>query len=394
MSDDRVDALLLDWAETERARAGGAPASLLAAAARLAEPKQPNRRRTLLPVAAAAAVVALALGSAWTVGEFGPGPAPDGPASSSSPLEECPTREQAVPGAASAALAARTTSFFGGTWLLFSQGETPSCRERRDQGGRDRITPFATVTWQQPGDVPGLVTVQAAEYRPAWQQADVVADAEAGPNGYRLVSTSGSPTDGTAIFENAAHRLAVAWDAEGGIARVTDTREGPAGPDGLAPFALTSDSAAQVARAALTPATGADPIPSCPPTTKLPDGQRQSVDYVDFIVHSGVTYLATGAIGGPPPADLAVSAAQIGPLVMTVRCRIADLTAAGDVTAPTNAEGMAAFVPAGTPVHAIVGYTPACRLLVATNGTPRVYLAMKSGGTTAEYEPCALAPRG
>jgi hypothetical protein len=393
MTDDPVDTLLLDWADEERARAGRAPASLLATAARLAEPKRPTRRHMLVPAAAAAAVATLAVGTAWTVDAFRPDPAPEGPASSSAPLAECPARDQAVPGAASAALAARTSSFFGGTWLLFSQGQTGPCREGSDQAGRDRITPLATVSWQQPGDVPGLVTVQAAGYRLAWQQADVVADGEAGPNGYRLVSTSGAVTEGTAIFENVAHRVAVAWDADGGLARVTDTREGPAGPDGLAAFALTSDEVTQVARAALAPASGTDPFPSCPPTTKLPDGQRQSVDYVDFLVHSGVTYLGVGAIGGPPPADLAVSAGQIGPIVMTVRCRIADLTAAGDVNAPTNAEGTAAFVPAGTPVHAIVGYAPACRLLVATNGTPRVYLAMKPGGTRAEYEPCALAPR-
>ena len=131
----------------------------------------------------------------------------------------------------------------------------------------------------------------------------------------------------------------------------------------------------------------AAPAPSCPPVTPLPDGSRQAGDWVDALVHEHVTYVPAAFLVSPPPT---AAPAVLGPVVMTVRCRLADLTAGGDVAPPALDEGTATYLPVGTEVHAVAGFDPGCRLAARVDGRPVVYLAQDEAGGHAVTRPCAL----
>jgi hypothetical protein len=86
-----------------------------------------------------------------------------------------------------------------------------------------------------------------------------------------------------------------------------------------------------------------------------------------------------------------VSARHLGPVITHVRC---SLTAEEDPsrTPPQIIDGTASFLGVGTPVYAVRGYSPACRLAAYLNGQLQPYLAQAEHGTTAPTTlPCALS---
>ena len=132
------------------------------------------------------------------------------------------------------------------------------------------------------------------------------------------------------------------------------------------------------------------PAPSCPPVSPWPAGKSPYINYADFLVHRQVLYASAGVLLSPPPPAPPL---QTGELVMTVRCRLATLAGTGEVPAPSSVEGAAAYLPVGTPVYAVRGFDPACRLVAVVEGRRTQYLAQaeQPDGRSVTL-PCALEP--
>jgi hypothetical protein len=110
------------------------------------------------------------------------------------------------------------------------------------------------------------------------------------------------------------------------------------------------------------------------------------VDYVDFLQANDTEYIADLM------THLAVSTAQIGPVQLRVRCSFSELNAATQRMTPQAENGDAGFLTAGTEVHAIMGWSPLCRLAAQRDGKWHVYLAYAESATQATPKPCALQP--
>jgi hypothetical protein len=121
----------------------------------------------------------------------------------------------------------------------------------------------------------------------------------------------------------------------------------------------------------------------CPRGSPYRPGVSGIGEYVDFLRFDGRTYFGRSA---------SISASQLGPVVARVRC---SLTAADDPsrTPPQIIDGTASFLRAGTPVYAVRGYSPTCRLAAYLNGQLQAYLAQAEHGRAAPTtRPCALSP--
>ncbi len=138
------------------------------------------------------------------------------------------------------------------------------------------------------------------------------------------------------------------------------------------------------------PAVAPAPRPStgCPsPTTTA--GRGAAVDYVDFIQANGLSYVVPENLGLPP---VKVPAADIGDVQFLVRCALSPLNEQTKVAPPPPRDGDAAFIPEGTPVHAVKGWPTLCRLAAQHHGEWHVYLATDPHSTTAKPQPCAATP--
>lgn len=124
-------------------------------------------------------------------------------------------------------------------------------------------------------------------------------------------------------------------------------------------------------------------VESCP---KVAGGQGYAaVDYVDFIQAFGHQYVADFAgrvIPAPARTDL-------GEVVLRSRCSFAALNDRTHKDPGEARDGDTAFLAAGTPIHAIKGWSTQCRLAAAHNGRLHVYLAMEDHAAVATPRPCA-----
>jgi hypothetical protein len=107
--------------------------------------------------------------------------------------------------------------------------------------------------------------------------------------------------------------------------------------------------------------------PACPEGSAYPAGTAAAVDYTDSILHDSVHYEYLPAVP--------VTAAQIGSVVTRIRCSMATYP---DTHAPPShwADDTAAALSAGTPVYAVKGFSPRCRLAAYLDGHPRTYVAV------------------
>lgn len=105
------------------------------------------------------------------------------------------------------------------------------------------------------------------------------------------------------------------------------------------------------------------------------------VDWVDFVRLDGVEYLA--GVDGVAP----VSSAQTGPVVGRVRCQ---LSALKFTRRPGPAvDGDAAFLPIGTELRAVAGYSTSCRITATVDGVDKVYVAHRDVGGSSNPAPCS-----
>ena len=109
--------------------------------------------------------------------------------------------------------------------------------------------------------------------------------------------------------------------------------------------------------------------PACPEGSAYPPGTAGEVDYIDTIWHGSVSYDYFPSVR--------TTTSQIGSVVIRIRCSMATYP---DTHAPPSrfADNTATALSAGTPVHAVKGFSPRCRLAAYVAGHPRTYVAVNN----------------
>jgi hypothetical protein len=107
--------------------------------------------------------------------------------------------------------------------------------------------------------------------------------------------------------------------------------------------------------------------PACPEGSAYPPGTAAAVDYLDTIWHDSVSYLYLPSVRA--------TASQTGSVLTWIQCSMATYPDTREV--PSHwANDTATALPAGTPVHAVKGFSPRCRLAAYVAGQPRTYVAV------------------
>ena len=106
---------------------------------------------------------------------------------------------------------------------------------------------------------------------------------------------------------------------------------------------------------------------ACPEGSAYPPGTAGEVDDTDSIWHDSVSYDYLPSVR--------TTTSQIGSVVTRIQCSMATYP---DTHAPPSrlADDTATALPAGTPVHAVKGFSPRCRLAAYVAGHPRTYIAV------------------
>lgn len=108
--------------------------------------------------------------------------------------------------------------------------------------------------------------------------------------------------------------------------------------------------------------------PACPEGSAYPPGTHGEIDYTDSIWHDSVSYEYLPSVR--------ITASQISSVVTRIQCSMA--TYPDTLAVPSHwANDTATALSAGTPVHAVKGFSPRCRLAVYVAGRPRAYVAVK-----------------
>jgi hypothetical protein len=109
--------------------------------------------------------------------------------------------------------------------------------------------------------------------------------------------------------------------------------------------------------------------PACPEGSAYPPGTAGEVDYIDTIWHDSVSYDYFPSVR--------TMTSQIGSVVVRIQCSMATYP---DTHAPPSrlADDTATALSAGTPVHAVKGFSPRCRLAAYVAGHPRTYVAVNN----------------
>jgi hypothetical protein len=105
------------------------------------------------------------------------------------------------------------------------------------------------------------------------------------------------------------------------------------------------------------------------------------VDYVDAIEANGIQYVAQHGV--------TVAPGDVGAVQFRVRCSFAQLNLVTGRETPNLRNGDATFLFPDTPVHAIRGWSPLCRLAAPNDGSWKIYFALLNGTAVATVSPCA-----
>ena len=108
---------------------------------------------------------------------------------------------------------------------------------------------------------------------------------------------------------------------------------------------------------------------ACPEGSAYPPGTAGEVDYTDSIWHDSVSYAYLPSVR--------TTTSQVGSVVTRIQCSMATYP---DTHAPPSrlADNTATALSAGTPVHAVKGFSPRCRLAAYVAGHPRTYVAVNN----------------
>jgi hypothetical protein len=155
---------------------------------------------------------------------------------------------------------------------------------------------------------------------------------------------------------------------------------------GVALAACTMSPSERIGGAARARPALSRSVPSttaCPAGRLLQRGGRVEIEWVDFLQFDGRQYVA-----GLGPV-VTIGPDQLGPVVTRVRCSLAASDDHRHVGIPL-VDGSAAFLPAGSAVFEVRGYSPRCRLAGYVDGRLHVYLAQRDlHGQSAPLR-CAL----
>jgi hypothetical protein len=136
-------------------------------------------------------------------------------------------------------------------------------------------------------------------------------------------------------------------------------------------------------------ASTSPPVESCPVVPADSPGPTKStttIDYVDFIRFAGRDYLS-GIVTTAP-----INRTQLGELITRSRCAFSELNNRTGKDPGPPRDGDTAFLAAGTPIYAVRGWAPACRLAAERDGRVFVYLATDPAASTARRARCATRP--
>ena len=106
-----------------------------------------------------------------------------------------------------------------------------------------------------------------------------------------------------------------------------------------------------------------------PNDSSAPTKSATTIDYVDFIRFGGREYLS-GIVTAAP-----INRTQVSELATRSRCAFSELNKRTGKDPGPPRDGDTAFLAAGTPIYAVRGWAPACRLAAEHDGQAFVYLA-------------------
>ena len=136
---------------------------------------------------------------------------------------------------------------------------------------------------------------------------------------------------------------------------------------------------------------GPGPLEHCPDVTGAA-GSYAAVDYVDFVQALGRQYVAapyvSGAVG---PFTAQATRADLGRIVLRSKCSFSALNDRTHKNPGEPHDGDTGFLPAGTPIYAVHGWSAHCRLAAERDGRLRVYFAYRKSAAHARPRDCAVA---
>ena len=129
---------------------------------------------------------------------------------------------------------------------------------------------------------------------------------------------------------------------------------------------------------------------SCPDVTGV-DGSYAAIDYVDFIQAFGRQYVvSTNATNISGSFDPKPTRRDLGRVVLRSTCSFSALNDRTHKSPGEPRDGDTGFLPPGTPIHALRGWSTQCRLAAEHDGHLHVYLAYRNGAKVATPRSCAL----
>ncbi len=118
---------------------------------------------------------------------------------------------------------------------------------------------------------------------------------------------------------------------------------------------------------------------ACPLGSAYPPGTHGAVDFIDSIWHDSVRYEYL--------PDARITAAQVGSVVTRIQCSMENYPDTHALPAHW-ANDTATALPVTTPVHAVMRYSPRCRLAAYVAGQPRLYAAVTHTRRGPVPRPC------
>ncbi len=134
------------------------------------------------------------------------------------------------------------------------------------------------------------------------------------------------------------------------------------------------------------PGATAGPTDDCPALEAVP-GEGAAVDYADVLRFGGRQYVAH-----TPTVPATAQAQEVGELPFRVRCSFGELNPRTGQKPPALRDGDSGWLPAGTEVHALRGWSPTCRLVAQHDRTWLVYAAIDPAAGSARPAACPPTP--
>jgi hypothetical protein len=172
------------------------------------------------------------------------------------------------------------------------------------------------------------------------------------------------------------------------------------------PLALSAAVAA-AATALLAGCSGSSPSASGPPASSPPtspsaaaedcpdvtgaDGYAAAIDYVDFVQAFGRQYVvSTNSTNTSGRFEPELTRKDLGRVVLRSKCSFSALNDRTQKSPGEPHDGDTGFLPPGTAIYAVHGWSKHCQLAAEHDGRMHVYLAYRNDTKVATPRNCAL----